>query len=755
MLERLLADPFVEVLHPAALSIQAATGVLLSTTGANPDARFVSAAVAATGGNPFYLIELGRALASERIAPTAEHVEKIAAVRPQTLSRAILGRVSADARALAGALAVLEEPSDILLVAEVAGLRPEQASRAADELTRAGLIDDERPLQFPHAIVRGAVLSGAKAGRRAAAHLTAASALLARGAPLERVAVHLLASEPAGDAATVAALRQAAARALRAGAPDVAVRLLERAASEPPSAEERAAVIAELASARYQAGMLDERTADLFREAYRLVDDPLRRSELLRDLAWVIGPDRARQSELESMFEEPIEALNRLEGTRGLSLRLQAAHLTGTILDGDQESFGRRITSIEQLDGSDPAEGALIALLARYKLSTGAPASEVAAIAMRAIANPQTLVSEGPDSLWLVNAVVILSQADFLSEAEQLLARALDQARALGSATGFVPVCIHRARTELRRGRLREAEAEARAALAALIENTWHATAATAMLTESLVHQGRLTDAQAAYDELGHGEQIPDIRPATPILIARGQLREQQGDLDRAAFDLTEAVARIGRFNTRNAVGLDARLRLAYVHRARGDLASARAAVADVVEIANAWGTPGAIGEAHLAQAAVADDDQLAIALLHEAVQQLAGSPAGLEHARALVDLGAALRRAGSRSECRDPLREGLAFAELAGAAPLAQRAREELAASGLRLRRQHEDRDRLTPSEQRIARLAADGSTNPQIAQSLFLTIKTVEGHLSNAYRKLGIAGRGELREALARIDR
>ena len=103
--------------------------------------------------------------------------------------------------------------------------------------------------------------------------------------------------------------------------------------------------------------MLDERTADLFREAYRLVDDPLRRSELLRDLAWVIGPDRARQSELESMFEEPIEALNRLEGTRGLSLRLQAAHLTGTILDGDQESLvGGLPVSSSSMDPIRPKE---------------------------------------------------------------------------------------------------------------------------------------------------------------------------------------------------------------------------------------------------------------------------------------------------------------------------------------------------------------------------------------------------------------
>jgi DNA-binding CsgD family transcriptional regulator len=753
LLERLLTDPFVDVLRPAELGTRAATAALLATTGVEPDPAFVSAALAATGGNPFYLIELGRALALERIAPTAQHIDRIAGVRPQTLSRAILGRVSADARALAAALAVLEEPSDLLLAADVAGLHVEQAARAADELTRAGLIGDERPLEFRHAIVRGAVLSGVTAGVRAAAHLTAATALLSRGAALEQVVGHLLASDPAGAPRTVATLRAAAARALRAGAPDVAVRLLERAAVEPPDAGQRGAVIAELAGARYQAGMRDERTVDLLREAYRLLDDPVRRAELLRDLAWVVGPDLAGQSELEPMFEETIDALSLLEGTRGLSLRLRAAQLTGMMLDVDQPAFGSRIAGLEQLDGSDPAEGPLIALLARYKLGTGAPASEVTGVALRAIANPQTLTSEGPDSLWLVNAVVILFQADCLAEVEELLARARDRARALGSATGFALVCVHRARTELRRGRLLEAEAEARAALGALTEPSWHTISATAMLMESLIYQGRPTEAETAYDALGFGTQIPDIRPATPILITRGRLREQQGDLDQAALDLSEAITRIGRFNAPNAVGLDARLRLIYVHRARGELTAARAAAAGVLAIATIWGTPGAIGEAQLAQAAVASDAPSRISLLREAVTHLAASPARLEHARALIDLGAALRRAGSRTDSRSPLREGLAFAEQAGAGPLADRARDELAASGIRLRRQSEDRDRLTPSEQRIARLAAEGFTNPQIAQALFLTIKTVEGHLSNAYRKLGVAGRRELGEALERI--
>ena len=278
---------------------------------------------------------------------------------------------------------------------------------------------------------------------------------------------------------------------------------------------------------------------------------------------------------------------------RALTLRLDAAHLTGTLLDGDSRALASRIESLEKLDGSDPAEGALLALLARYKLSTGATASEAVGVVKRAIANPRTLIDEGPDSLWLLNSVVILVQAECLDDAEQLLARAVEQARTLGSATGYALASIHRARIALRRGALRDAEAEARTALDALLEHSWYATSATGMLMDALIQQGRLDEAQVAYDGLGLGEQIPDMRPATPILIVRGLLREQQGHLERAASDLTDALARIARFNVRNAVGLDARIRLIYINRALGAHATARAAAQEVHEIAAAWGAPG------------------------------------------------------------------------------------------------------------------------------------------------------------------
>ena len=127
-------------------------------------------------------------------------------------------------------------------------------------------------------------------------------------------------------------------------------------------------------------------------------------------------------------------------------------------------------------------------------------------------------------------------------------------------------------------------------------------------------------------------------------------------------------------------------------------------------------------------------------------------SAARLEHAYALADLGGALRRANRRAEARDPLRQALELAHRCGATPLAERAHEELVAAGARPRRRVlTGVDALTPSERRIAAMAAEGLSNREIAQALFITLRTVEMHLSNAFRKLGVSTRTQLPVALA----
>jgi DNA-binding CsgD family transcriptional regulator len=138
--------------------------------------------------------------------------------------------------------------------------------------------------------------------------------------------------------------------------------------------------------------------------------------------------------------------------------------------------------------------------------------------------------------------------------------------------------------------------------------------------------------------------------------------------------------------------------------------------------------------------------------LLRESVDVLESSQARLEYAHSLVELGAALRRSNKRAESREFLRQGLELAHKLGAAALEEHAQTELAATGARPRRlMLSGVESLTPSERRVAEMAADNMTNKDIAQALFVTPKTVEVHLSSVYRKLEITSRAQLPGALA----
>ena len=168
----------------------------------------------------------------------------------------------------------------------------------------------------------------------------------------------------------------------------------------------------------------------------------------------------------------------------------------------------------------------------------------------------------------------------------------------------------------------------------------------------------------------------------------------------------------------------------------------AQAELADV----RAFGATRALGVASRV-AGLAEGGERGLGLLHESVASVRDSPAVLELAHSLTELGAALRRAGQRTAAREPLAEALELAVRCGARRLAGRAREELKAAGARPRREwRTGMEALTPSELRIVRLAAEGRTNREIAHQLYVTLKTIEGHLSRAYVKLGIEGRAAL---------
>ena len=195
-------------------------------------------------------------------------------------------------------------------------------------------------------------------------------------------------------------------------------------------------------------------------------------------------------------------------------------------------------------------------------------------------------------------------------------------------------------------------------------------------------------------------------------------------------------------------------LRIARLLHATGDSGAAQEEVDAALEYAREFGTPGSIGQAQTA-AGVLAGGSAGIEALREAVERLERSPARWELARSLVDLGGALRRDGQRVEAREALRRALDIAAAGGLEATAERAREELRLTGARVRRDHATGiESLTPSERRIAERAAAGASNPEIAQTLFVTTKTVEMHLSRVYRKLDIGSRRQLEAVLGGKD-
>jgi DNA-binding CsgD family transcriptional regulator len=230
----------------------------------------------------------------------------------------------------------------------------------------------------------------------------------------------------------------------------------------------------------------------------------------------------------------------------------------------------------------------------------------------------------------------------------------------------------------------------------------------------------------------------------------RARLRAALQRYDEAVEDLF-ACGRIEReWDIRTPMVTTWRADAAPLLAALGRHEEARALAREEVERCRAFGAPGPLGAA-LRTLGLLEPGDAGIALLEHAVACLEPSQARLEHALALLELGAALRRAGRRADARQPLREALDLAHACGADAIAVRSHDELVTAGARPRRDPiASRSNLTASELRVARLAAEGTTNREIAQTLFLTENTIETHLRSVFRKLDIRSRSQLARAL-----
>jgi DNA-binding CsgD family transcriptional regulator len=269
------------------------------------------------------------------------------------------------------------------------------------------------------------------------------------------------------------------------------------------------------------------------------------------------------------------------------------------------------------------------------------------------------------------------------------------------------------------------------------------------LLIKVLVDQGKLDEAEQALAPLDP-EAGSGFATAWGLRFARGRLRVAQGRVGEGLEDFLGLGVDLTRAMVTCPSYLPWRSEAALAQLALGERESAERLAAEELELARAFGAPRALGVALRATGVVAGGDRGA-SLLRKSIDAFERGDARLERTRALADLGALLRRRNRRTEARELLREALNGAHRCGAGPLAGYAETELRATGARPRRVVlSGLDSLTASEGRIAELAGQGLSNREIAQMLFITTRTVEGHLTSVFRKLRVHSRDELPGAL-----
>jgi DNA-binding CsgD family transcriptional regulator len=750
------SDPSADVIRLPPLTRAAVAQLVEARLAGVPDTVFVDACLRATRGTPFLVRVLVEALSEGGIAPTAEaarHVERIGA---RTVGRSIrlrLRRLPEHAGRLARALAVLEQ-SDLLQAARLAGLEEVEAAEAAELLTTAGIVESGRPLTFIHPIVRSGIYSELSTAERGRGHRRAAQLLAEQGDANERVAKHLVVSEPAADPWVVERLVDTACAAGKQGAPESEAVFLRRALAEPPPPGDRSALLLDLGMADASVGVAD--WPDHLQQAV----DTAPNAAAAAEAAMVLGLALSRAGR----FAEAVEVLDRAASSLDsdhseLGLLLEAAAVVAGMNDPVTASSVavRREALRERATGHPAPPTELLAAAAVISVLTNEPAEVGADLAIRALAGESAHPrSDGRPwfafATWFSQATVSLLWAERYAQVRPLLDASIAQARATGDSSRLAVGLAHRGWLALRRGDLIAAEGDTRTALAAaeLPAPTLYRVLNGGVLVKTLVEQGELDSAQQALAPVDSAAESGSIYAAV-LRLARGRLRVQQG---RVAEGLEDFLA-VGLALTRALITcpsyLPWRSDAALAQLALGEHEPARRLADEELELARAFGAPRALGVAKRAAGVIAGGDHGA-SLLREAIDAFERGDARLERARALADLGAQLRRRNRRTEARELLREALDAAHHAGAKPLARQAETELRATGARPRRVVlTGLDSLTASERRIAELAGQGLTNREIAQTLFITARTVEGHLTSVFRKLGVDSRDELAAALS----
>jgi DNA-binding CsgD family transcriptional regulator len=764
VLERIAALAHIRVERLAPLTRAAVAVVVARALGGRADETVVEACAHVTGGNPFYLRELLLALDDDRALGPAELAERARTLAPEAVIRAVrtrVGRLGRQVAALAGAAAILGDDVPLRQAAKLAGLTLEQAAAAADALAAVDVLAAEEPLRFVHPLVRRALYRDLPAFARASRHLEAARLLDAERTDPERVAAHLLIGGCHRNEWVVERLRVAAASAVAHGSPQSAISYLQRALEEPPTAGRRIDVLAELGAAEIAAG--EAAAAAHLAQAIAACSDTRRRSQLSLMLGGALSA-RGLHEQAAAAYDKGI------------------AELGGDVTGSERAGADRELLELhDALQAGFLASASLVpALHARYAERTNTILGKLdeqpsthgqrlllahEAVRRSLAAEPLERVLEVVDRAWdggklfdhrreagiapyLVSGV--LTRVGELERSIEVADAALEHARRRFSPLQFATASFLRSLPYYLQGQISHALADLELARDAR-RYGWRQFARVAAATYALclIEADELQRAQTVLGEESTGGPA-DLETAQ-VMYAWSELYLAQQRPEQALTSALACGEAIG--SDLNMIGAASPWRTAaaqaLVHL--GERERALELVSEELHIARRMGVLHGSVRA-LRVRGLCEHGRKRVESLREAAELGVGGPPRLETIHALVELGAALRRSNQRTAARQPLRRAADLAHHGGARALYAIALVELQAAGARPRREGllSGPLSLTPSEHRIAALAAAGQSNREIARALFVTPKTVEYHLRNTYRKLDIVTRDELVAAL-----
>ncbi|UKY47848.1 helix-turn-helix transcriptional regulator [Streptomyces inhibens] len=721
----------------------------------NPDPSFCASCHAATNGHPLFLHALLSHAQLSGLKPTAEHQDRIRTMSLTSLRGEILHRLSQASPAavdLVRALAILGDRSSRHLLAAHCGRGEAVVQAAAAELRSLGLVRAEPDPGFVHPVVRDTVLEMMSPDEVSRGHARAAHVTFLGGRPDEEVAAHLLAADPTEDTWAVPSLRRAADQALRRGAPEAAATYLRCALRQPPQAAERGPLLLQLAVAtsHYNAVQALSYATEAL-EA--LIDTTARRDALgLVTACLLLAPGTGTAPSVVDRLIAEVRSQADADGAdQELALRVQVLRSLAecerpsalTTAPGAVPAVG-----VEHLLGRSLGERQLLALHAFRALRAGSPAPYVASLLDRASGTPPVLSPDVfPLHYFVAHTLLYLDEFDTADRMRAQLARATE-----GKSMELLDTSVtaYHAALALRRGNVTEALVAAQKAVdrGSATGRPPYSAALDAMRIDALLARGRVDAAEHVARTRSAEGWEEGAWEAPLFLMSLAALRTAQGDTRAGLSLLHECGHLFLASGTASPAICPWRSRAAAAHLVLGEASAAQELLDEELHLARRSQIPRAVGVALRMTGKSASGAQQ-LELLDEAVTTLTATPARLELARALHDLGVAQARRGGLGDARRALRKGLMLATECGATALAKRLRQQLHDAGGRAGKNGSGL--LTPGEERVSALAAQGCSNKEIAERLFVSLRTVETHLTGAYRKLGISGRDQLAAAVA----